>query len=131
MGPTRQHTSHVHEVNKRTQQFPLNRARVLRASKKTNKTNNTNTTKGTKIPQGNSTSAAVSRARDARVRAEYPNQLDYSGICAWKRPCIPSNPAPSAPSVQRSVAGVHGSLCRTVMSCVSGVILFWTPRRIP
>ena len=35
-------------------------------------------------------SATGTRTRVARVRAEYPNQLDYSGICIYHIPLRPS-----------------------------------------
>ena len=37
-------------------------------------------------------SATGTQTRDARVRAEYPNQLDYSGFC-WVQegPTLPQN----------------------------------------
>ena len=50
-------------------------------------------------------SATGTRTRVARVRAEYPNQLDYSGVCfdmellGWPLFCVlPSSPPSSSPS---------------------------------
>ena len=37
-------------------------------------------------------SATGTRTRVARVRAEYPNQLDYSGVVPWSRISSATNP---------------------------------------
>ena len=52
---------------------------VLRETK--TKTQN----KSTGLSKRTSTSATGTRARVARVRAEYPSQLDYSGICVSEK----------------------------------------------
>ena len=47
--------------------------------------------KRTGISKRASSSATGTRTRVARVGAEYPSQLDYSGICVSKK-CMPGHP---------------------------------------